>query len=257
MGKNDTIVKYFPMADPKYIPKNSDIAKYLLKNPEVKAEIIANANKKLKEHDNTTVANSTYSKSMGTILKVDAGYLNVKYRVTLTKARLTGFNNGKFNGEASFNINANIPDGILIGAAININASLKFTSSYKGKIAKENIIATFKPTKAILNTNKFMVSGSAVLNMALTAAAIMMPAAWVLFKIKFFISNNILKVSWGKLLGVNLGTSNITTLNTLGYIQQAVGPEVNFIIPKDDLRIAAVPDTPAQVKNLVSKIKIN
>jgi len=256
MGKNDIIVKYFPMADPKYIPKNNDIAKYLLKNPDVKTKIITSANKKLVEHDNTVVANSRYSKHMGTALKIDLGYLNVKYKVTLKKVRLTGFDNKKFKGRAHFNIWAYIPDGILKGTKVNINASLVFTSNYSGKITKEDVVATFKPSSAILNTNKFSVSGSAILNTALATAALAMPAAWILFKIKFFVSNNVLKVFWGKILGLNLGTSSIYTLKPLSYIRKAMGPEVNFSIPKNDLRIAAVPDTPAQVKKMVSKIKV-
>jgi hypothetical protein len=257
MGYNDTIVKYFPMANPDWRPKKKDVEKYILNNPQVKQNIISQANSKLKQLSNTPLVNSTYSKRMPSWKAIDFGYLNVKYNVTLVNAKIDNFTGGTFTGTGNLNIGANIPDGLFKGLKVSFKAKARIKMSFTPTLGKENVVATFKPLSANVNTSKFNASGSLTLFAAVAAIAGLIPGLILTYLVKFFVKNNVLKATFKPVLkNYKMPELSMWTIPVLTYIKKALGPDIKFSIPRNEIRIAAVPDTPAQVKKIVSKIKV-
>ncbi len=153
MGREPVLVAYFPMLKNSWGPTLRDIKSYLKSSVPKQKEIIYNVNKQLQRLDGKELVDSVYSKNMGTFVKINLGYLNVKYSVDLIKARLVKYTNGSFTGNITVKGVASIPDGLFKGASLNLKANANFNVGLTGKVSGDNAILTAYPKSINLNTS--------------------------------------------------------------------------------------------------------
>jgi hypothetical protein len=246
-GSKKVILKKFPQLDPNWKPKVKDVNKYLL-HPQIQKQIINEINTQLAKNDNKIKIKDTFSKHMGSALGADLGYFNLKFNIKIKKIRFSEFSGNSFKGTISFTFSIVVPDGIFFGAGTTFNANVDFASRYKINIAGENISLSFYPLKISLNTSKFNVFGGVVLTSVLASVFGLFGAAYLQYKLKFYVTNNILKVSLGKVLGIKLPTYSVYTITPIEYITSAFDKSVDISIPKEKIRINSA---------IVSSIKDN
>jgi hypothetical protein len=235
MAKKEVILDYFPMADPNFKDfKVSDIGKYLAKNPKIKEQAKIKINQEIDKKTPKRLVKTRYSKKVD-VLGFDAGYLNIDYSVTLTDAKILSFGKNTVTGTGNFKIWCSIPDGVLESATKTINVKANFTAGYKFDASGKDIVITISPKSIVLNSPKYTIIGKTGLQ----------------------IINNKVKIIWGTYMKRNLGSSIVYSANPISELRKTMGKDVSFNIPKNDLRISTVPSTPAQVKNIVSKVKIS
>lgn len=248
MGKNSTIAKYFPTADPNWKPKKKDVEKYILKNPKVKEKILNKANVELAKQSGQYLANTTWSYKMPSYGVVDLGYLNIKYSVYLESIKLTGFSGENFKGKAVLKIKANVPDGILKGLSTSTRATTNVTVGYTPTLGEKNVNAKFTPKAVVVNTSKFSAGGSLTLFAALSLAVGLVAASFLTYNVKFYVKNNDLRVNLGTILGMSIGDFSIWKIPVLSYVKKALGSNTKFSVPRESLRISSTPNSPEEVK---------
>tara|TARA_Y100000389_G_C17410066_1_gene490341 strand:+ start:436 stop:1389 length:954 start_codon:yes stop_codon:yes gene_type:complete len=188
-GRKEVILAYFPMADPNWSPTLRDVKSYLNSSVIKQKEIIDNVNKQLQKLDGKELVDDSYSKNMGTLLKIPLGYLNVNYWTDLIKARLLKYTNESFTGNVSVRGGASIPDGIFKGASLNLSANAKFNVGFTGKVVGDNVILTLYPKSINLNTSWVKVNKS--LSGLSTMMKLTLGAVYALsYLFEFRISNN-------------------------------------------------------------------
>ena len=263
MGRKEVILSYFPMADPNWRPKLSDVTKYLLVEENSK-KIINQINDQLSEKDGESITSGIYSKYCGKfenwVKDIDLGYLNIKYRANLDSGRLTGFTDKSFSGRVSVSANANIPDGILSGANGRMSATGDFKLGYKGTVGKENIHLTFYPKSVNVSTSwigagknlDFPGWVDAILGTLSLGSAYMFELA---------IKGNTLKERI-RFFGKTWRETVIADLPLTSEIKKHVS-DVKVSIPKDTLKLNSLPKSSKDFERLANqkaggfKVKVN
>lgn len=230
MARKEVILRYFPMADPNFKDYTlSDIGKYLKSNPKFKEAAVSKVNGVLEEQTPKKVIGNRYSKKVD-VVGVDAGYLNVDYKVVLTSASLLDFAEDEAKGKASFKVSCSIPDGIFEGASLVIpQVNVSFTGGYKLTLGEDKATVTVIPKNITVSTPYYKLGADC----------------------RARISNNNIVIDWGTYLSKDFGQSIIYKLTPISYLKSAAPGGLKFDIPRESLRMSVIPSDIDQLRKKI------